>query len=207
MMFVNWNEAQAIGTVALVITSAAAIGYAGLQLRHEREYRAVSNLEKQLAFFHSDKFVTARRTLAQARVDPQGELLALDINDPPVSAFEVLDFYEHLGLLIKKGHLETYDVWHTFYEWVQPVYADLRQITESKDSPWSDHYTDLRSLVHDMDAIQKDRMRKQKSSQYKLWSRDRIAEHYRYEIEASGSSSSMRRLRRRNALVAASSNS
>ncbi|ADV83786.1 hypothetical protein [Terriglobus saanensis] len=206
-MFIDWNEAQAIGTVALVVTSAAAIGYAGLQLRHERGYRAVSNLEKQLAFFHSDKFVSARRTLAQARIDPQGELLALDIEDPPVSAFEVLDFYEHLGLLIKKGHLETYDVWHTFYEWVQPVYADLRPITESKDSPWSDHYTDLRSLVREMDVIQKDRMRKQKSSQYKLWSRDRIAEHYRYEIEASGSSSSMRRLRRRNALVAASSNS
>ncbi len=41
---VNWFEVQAMGTVALVATSAGAISYAGLQLRTEREYRSVANL-------------------------------------------------------------------------------------------------------------------------------------------------------------------
>ena len=40
-----------MATVALVVTSAGAISYAALQLRHERAYRAVDNLEKQLSFF------------------------------------------------------------------------------------------------------------------------------------------------------------
>lgn len=206
-MSFDWIEVQAIATGVLVLTSAGAIAYAGLQLRHEREYRAVTNLEKQLEFFHSDKFVVARRALAQARLDMDGLLMVLDADEPPVSAFEVLDFYEHLALLIKKGHLEIYDVWHTFYEWVQPVYADMASVTEGRNSPWVDHYTDLRMLVNQMDAIQRERMGKRKLPHEKMWSRDRIAEHYRYEVEASGSGASMLRLRRRNAVSTASSKS
>ncbi len=49
-----------------------------------------------------------------------------------MSAFEVLDFYEHLALLVKKGHLDLYDVWHTFYEWAQPVYVDMQALIESR---------------------------------------------------------------------------
>ena len=209
-MIVDWVAMQAIATSILVFTSVGAIAYAGLQLRHEREYRSVANLEKQLAFFLSESFVAARRRLAVARLDLTGSARVMqtwELDSPPVSAFEVLDFYEHLALLIKKGHLEIYDVWHTFYEWVQPVYADMASVTEGRNSPWVDHYTDLRMLVNQMDAIQRERMGKRKLPHEKMWSRDRIAEHYRYEVEASGSGASMLRLRRRNAVSTASSKS
>jgi hypothetical protein len=69
---INWEAVQAMATVVLVMTSAGAIAYAGLQLRHEREYRAVENLEKQLSFFLSEKFVAVRRRLAETRVDETG---------------------------------------------------------------------------------------------------------------------------------------
>src|SRR6187402_2819917 len=114
----DWVEVQAIANSILVLTSAGAIGYASLQLSNERKYRAVSNLEKQLSFFLSEPFAVARKNLAQDRVDENG-LVPWSLDDPPVSAFEVLDFYEHVGLLVKKGHLDVYDVWHTFYEWAQ----------------------------------------------------------------------------------------
>ena len=154
---VNWTEVQAIATVALVATSAGAIAYAGLQLRHEREYRSVANLEKQLGFFLSDGFLAARRKLAVDRMDGD-ELKPWNKDEPPVSVFEVLDFYEHLGLLVKKGHLNIYDVWHTFYEWAQPVYVDLRLLIEDEESAYSDHYSDLRKLMRAMDEIQLGRM-------------------------------------------------
>ena len=69
----DWNAVQAIGTSMLVLTSVGAISYAGLQLRHERDYRSVANLEKQLSFFLSENFVAARRRLAQSRLDTSGE--------------------------------------------------------------------------------------------------------------------------------------
>src|SRR6202044_1172887 len=98
-MTINWAAVQALATVVLVLTSGGAIAYAALQLRHEREYRSVINLEKQLSFFLSAPFVAARRRLAQARVGQDG-LIPWSIDEPPVVAFEVLDFYEHLGLLL-----------------------------------------------------------------------------------------------------------
>jgi hypothetical protein len=182
-----------MATVVLVVTSAGAIAYAGLQLRHEREYRAVENLEKQLSFFLSDKFVAVRRRLAEARLDETG-LKAWTLDEPPVSAFEVLDFYEHLSLLVKKGHLDLYDVWHTFYEWAQPVYVDMQPLIESEESAYAQHYSDLRRMIRRMDEIQMAKMQTQKGEHWALWTPDRIIEHYKYELEAG---SRPRRIRRR----------
>ena len=192
-MSIDWEAVQAVATVVLVITSAGAIAYAGLQLRHERAYRAVDNLEKQLSFFLSDSFVAVRRRLAEARLDEAG-LRAWSLDDPPASAFEVLDFYEHLSLLVKKGHLSVYDVWHTFYEWAQPVYVDMQPLIESEDSPYVEQYTDLQRMIRRMDEIQMAKMQTQKGEHWALWTPERIIEHYRYELQAGGRP---RRVRRR----------
>jgi hypothetical protein len=182
-----------MATVVLVVTSAGAIAYAALQLRHEREYRSVENLEKQLSFFLSDKFVAVRRRLAESRLDETG-LKPWTLEEPPVTAFEVLDFYEHLSLLVKKGHLDVYDVWHTFYEWAQPVYVDMQPLIESEDSPYSVHYRDLQRMIRRMDEIQMAKMQTQKGEHWALWTPERIIEHYKYELEAGGRP---RRIRRR----------
>lgn len=188
MMFaVDWNAVQAIATSALVLTSAGAIVYAALQLRTERDYRTVSNLEKQLAVFQGEKFAAARKRLATDRLEGDG-LAEWDKDAPPISAVEVLDFYEHLGLLVKKGHLEVYDVWHTFYEWAQPVYVDFKPLIEDEDSAYSDHYSDLRRLMRRMDDIQISRMHRKSANHYALWTSERIIEHYVYEAESGGRS-------------------
>lgn len=192
-LVVNWEAVQAVATAALVVTSVAAISYAGLQLRHERDYRAVENLEKQLSFFLSEKFVAVRRRLAESRLDDEG-LKPWTVEEPPVSAFEVLDFYEHLSLLVKKGHLDVYDVWHTFYEWAQPVYVDMQPLIESEESSYTEHYRDLQKMMRQMDEIQMDRMQTQKGEHWALWTPERIIEHYQYELKTSGRP---RRIRRR----------
>ena len=182
---IDWNELQAISTTILVLTSAGAIGYAALQLRQEREYRSIANLEKQLSVFHGDGFRSARKRLALDRLVEE-QLSELDRDSPPVSALEVLDFYDHIGLLVKKGHLEVYDVWHTFYEWAQPVYVDLRALIEDEESAFVDHYTDLRRLMRQMDELQISRMHDKNANHWALWTPDRIIDHYRYEIESGG---------------------
>ena len=186
---IDWVAVQGIATSILVCTSVSAIGYAGLQLRHEREYRSVENLEKQLSFFLSENFVAARRRLAQARLDLSDEdskLHPWELESPPVSAFEVLDFYEHLALLVKKGHLDLYDVWHTFYEWAQPVYVDMQPLIEGEDSMYADHYDDLERMMRKMDEIQLKRMHAKNANHWALWTPDRIIEHYKYELESGG---------------------
>jgi hypothetical protein len=183
-MTVNWVAVQALASVLLVITSGGAISYAALQLRHEREYRSVNNLEKQLSFFLSEPFAAARHRLAKARVGEEG-LLPWSLDDPPVVAFEVLDFYEHLGLLVKKGHLDVYDVWHTFYEWAQPVYVDMQPLLEDPQSAHALQYSDLRKLMRSMDEIQLERMHAKKANHWALWTPERILDYYRYELDTS----------------------
>lgn len=186
---IDWVAVQGVSTSILVLTSVGAIAYAALQLRHEREYRSVANLEKQLGFFLSENFVAARRRLAQARLDVSAEetrLHAWELDSPPVSAFEVLDFYEHQALLVKKGHLDLYDVWHTFYEWAQPVYVDMQPLIESSDSMYADHYDDLQRMMRRMDEIQLRRMHQKNANHWALWTPDRIIEHYKYELESGG---------------------
>jgi hypothetical protein len=188
-MQIDWIAVQGVATSMLVLTSVGAISYAGLQLKHERDYRSVANLEKQLAFFLSDSFVGARRRLAQSRLDLTGgeaKLQLWELEQPPVTVFEVLDFYEHLALLVKKGHLELYDVWHTFYEWAQPVYVDMQPLIESPESMYADHYDDLQAMMRRMDELQLKRMHEKNANHWALWTPDRIIEHYRYELESGG---------------------
>ena len=196
----NWTALEAIANSALVLTSAGAIGYAGLQLKHEREYRAVTNLEKQLSFFLSEPFVAARRRLAENRTDGK-DLYAWSLDEPPIAAFEVLDFYEHLGLLVKKGHLDIYDVWHTFYEWAQPVYVDLQCLIEGADSTFADQYSDLRNLVRRMDDIQLKRMHAQNANHWALWTPERILDYYQYELESGKLTTRRRRARNKKAIA------
>ena len=185
LVAIDWNAVQAVATSTLVLTSVGAIGYAGLQLKHEREYRSVTNLEKQLGVFQGEMFVAARKRLAADRL-VDGELAEWDKELPPASALEVLDFYDHIGLLVKKGHLEVYDVWHTFYEWAQPVYVDLRCLIEDADSQFAEHYLDLRRLMRKMDELQIGRMHIKKANYWALWTPERIIDHYKYELESGG---------------------
>lgn len=190
----NWVALEAIANTALVLTSGGAIAYAGRQLRHERAYRSVDNLEKQLSFFLSDGFVQTRRRLAETRTEG-GDLVPLSVEEPPAVAFEVLDFYDHLGLLVKKGHLSLHDTWHTFYEWAQPVYVDLQPLVEDGDSPFRDPYTDLRKLMRAMDEIQLKRMHAKHANHWALWTPERILAHYRYESEVGAGQHRLLRLR------------
>lgn len=194
----NWEEVQALANVVLALTSAGAIAYAALQLRHEREYRSVSNLEKQLSFFLSEGFISARQRLACDRIKDDA-LVPLDAEEPPVTAFEVLDFYDHLGLLVIKGHLNLYDVWHTFYEWAQPVYIDLTPMIEGAESPYRDHYSHLRRLMRSMDEIQLKRMHAKNANHWELWTPERILDYYRYELEMSQGARRERRAKLRSA--------
>jgi len=192
-MQMNWQESTAIATFGLLLSSLGAILYASKQLHHERNYRQMANLERQLTFFLSERFLRARRRLAEDRLDyssnagtagGEAALQALNKKKPPMSVFEVLDFYEHLALLIKKGHLDIYDVWHTFYEWLQPVYFDLLPILEDKEGQWYYHYSDLCRLMSRLDTLQKTRMvATNRGAHQALWTAERIVAHYQYDLE------------------------
>ncbi len=59
---------------------------------------------------------TYRRGLAQKRLK--------GTDDDPMELYRLLDFFETIGLLVKRGYLNEEDVWSEFGHWVLTINAD-----------------------------------------------------------------------------------
>jgi hypothetical protein len=116
-----------VATLLLVVTAIVTVVFAWRQLSIQRRQTRIENLERQLERFDSNSFRATRRELASKRLDEHDELVGLDVNDLPTELYEVLDFFEHLGHLVRRHHIDSYDTWHTFAGWIGPTYADTRQ--------------------------------------------------------------------------------
>ncbi|MGB9198924.1 MAG: hypothetical protein WCB53_18530 [Terriglobales bacterium] len=144
----------AAGTVALALIACIALVFTIVQLRTQRELARIDNLEKQLKYFESADFVAHRRALAKQRVG-QGRLKVLKDDDAPSEMYRVLDVFEHLGFLVRKGHLRDYDVWHSFGAWAIPIYYDCRRVIEYEQADDKTFYNDFLWLVSKLEKIER----------------------------------------------------
>ena len=93
-------------TWGLVCTGAAAIIFTWCQLAAFRKQNKLDNLERVLEWFDSPGFRRLRRSLAKSRLTDGGTLRRLDLGNPPTAVYEILDFFEHVGFLVKKTPFE-----------------------------------------------------------------------------------------------------
>jgi hypothetical protein len=99
----------------------------------------------------------ARKALALHRLDAkQQNLLPLDVENPPSDMFSILDFFEHMSLLVDRGYLAKEDVWTDLSEDMFPFYADARPIIEhaQKQSPAS--WGGFTDLMEDMRKLEEE---------------------------------------------------
>src|ERR1700728_3288950 len=137
-------------TLLLVLTAFLTIAFTWIQIAIQRRQTRVDNLEKQIDRFESEQFQRTRRGLAGKRLDRSDELIALDLADIPIELQEILDFFEHIAFLVRRGHLGSYDVWHTFATWIGPVYWDAREYIAIEQLDDKTIYEDLVWLYHRM---------------------------------------------------------
>jgi len=178
-MSINWDAVAGIATAALVATGAGAIYFAYRQIENERAYRRIDNLEAQIDRFDREPIAGHRKKLAEARLDAsRTRLRILDVDDPPTSAYEVLNFFEHIAFLVEKGHLNIYDVWHSFGYWARATYYDFRSLIEYEQREDPSTYCDFLKL----DA----RLRKidiEETGAENTWLPDELVNYYLSEIE------------------------
>lgn len=162
-------------TFSLAITGIGGILFAWLQLHNERSHRRVENLEHQLEIWESDRYRKIRSDLANARLK-NDTLCEVDPSDPPHQAYEILDFFEHVALLVKHGNISNFQVWHTFGPWIAPTWSDLKTVVavEQVDDPAT--HRDFSWLVKKMRRIE----RKNGGSFMKFDDPD-LESHYAYE--------------------------
>jgi hypothetical protein len=131
------------GILALVTLFAVVVGYKQL-----RDFRAESQVQHLLALeekFDRDPMLTYRRALAEKRLKKQ---------EDPDEVYPILDFFETVGLLVRRGYLDESDVWNTFSYPVFALNADARQIIEQdqRDDPTT--YAEFVGLVKRLERIE-----------------------------------------------------
>lgn len=159
-------------------TGIAAIYFAYRQIENERAYRRIENLEEQMDRFDSDPIAKYRKELATQRLDAgKSKLRKLDVEDPPDCAYEILNFFEHIGFLVEHGHLNAYDVWHTFEYWATAYFYDFRGVIELEQRDDPSFYSDFVRLIANLREIQK-----REAGRENTWLEDELVGFYQTEL-------------------------
>jgi hypothetical protein len=108
----NWLPALVLS--AAILTSVAALLWQGRRARFHRSLDLLLRLE-------SDFFGPAK--MAQ-RVKAARGLLA----GQPLEAEPILDFFETMALLLRRGALDEEIVWNTFFYWVDNYYEATKDV-------------------------------------------------------------------------------
>lgn len=147
-----------IGTWALVVIGAAALWYARGQIMESHDQARIQHLNELVQQFdESPRMIEARRNLARSRIDEQHESLRpMRPDDPPDDIYTLLNFFEHMGLLERRGYLDKQDVWDEFGFYLfafnadaQPVIAE-DQKTEGA-AVW-ENFTHMMSALQEVDT-------------------------------------------------------
>lgn len=137
---------SAWANVALAVVALVALVLAWQQLRQSREQTKVAHLLDLEARFTSSPILDLRAALAKKKVKGEEE---------PAELYDVLDFFETVGLLVKRGYLDKGDVWETFGYDVLHICADSKESIEKMqqdDPPVYSHFIALAAAVRAIEA-------------------------------------------------------
>jgi len=114
---INYNTltawAAALTAWAAVVAALAAVCAIWSESKRSRFALGIDLLLKMDANFNNDMMRTTRRAAGKELLHDKDKG---DVDD-------VLDFFETVGMLIRRGALDDFMVWHTFYYWIHRYYV------------------------------------------------------------------------------------
>ena len=138
-----------------------------------KEFHAESQIQHLLALeqqFDQEPMLTYRRGLAEKRLKNQ---------DEPDELYAVLDFFETVGLLVKRGYLNESDVWNTFAIDVFTLNSDERQVIDQQRRKDPTIYAEFNFLVERLSQIEEEN-----HGMGAHPSKEEIKEYYQQELSA-----------------------
>lgn len=135
----------AVFTGILAVIAAAALWIANSQLKESHEEAQIQHLLTLTQQFEQDPMATYRRQLAEKRLRNEKD---------PEELYNVLNFFDTVGLLVDRGYLNESDVWDTFSYWVFNVNSDARDIIEQEQRADPNAYSRFTSLVGRLQRIE-----------------------------------------------------
>jgi hypothetical protein len=149
------SAVTAFSTFLLFAAGAGALIFANRQIQESREQSKIQHLVEVVQQFDQSPMVDFRKSLADKRLDAKHKiLLPLDPDNVPYEMSDVLDFFEHMGLLEKRGYLDKNDVWDEFSDFMFPLYADARPYIDSEQKKDREEYANFTQLMKEMEQIE-----------------------------------------------------
>jgi hypothetical protein len=149
------SAVTAFSTFLLFAAGAGALIFANRQIQESREQSKIQHLVEVVQQFDQSPMVDFRKSLADKRLDAKHKiLLPLDPDNVPYEMSDVLDFFEHMGLLEKRGYLDKNDVWDEFSDFMFPLYADARPYIDSEQKKDRAEYANFTQLMKEMEQIE-----------------------------------------------------
>lgn len=173
----KWESVTAVATLVLSIATLFTICVMHTQVKDARDMDRVKNLIDLHKEFDSREFATIRRDLAAKRLDADGHLRDYQ-GEAPSEAYEIMNFFDHVGMLLNRQHLDSEDVWEEMSYWISGYHEDFKDVIyeERKSDPAA--YLDFDKLAQAMDEISKHHY---KNAAY--ISETNLEEFYRYELQ------------------------
>lgn len=139
--------AAALFTAIIAATGIWALVYASRQLKQARESEKMQHLLRFIEQFEHPPMANYRKAVADQRIK--------GIAYPP-EAQEILNFFETIGLLVRRGYLDVDDVWSSFAYWMFNVYGDFRDDIEQEQRDDESYYQDFCALMELLRKIEKE---------------------------------------------------
>jgi hypothetical protein len=150
-----WDKLTAISSAVLAVTGVVAILFAHRQINEARDEARIAHLQEMIQKFSEPPVADSLRLLALKRIDQKRKVLnPLDPNDAPDEMYEVLTFFETLGLLANRGYLNKKDVWNEFGYEIFNFYADARPVIDNDRKDDKTMWSNFTQLVNDIRQIE-----------------------------------------------------
>jgi hypothetical protein len=163
-----WEILTTVSSFLVVLTGIGAIWFANSQIEESREdarrqieeargEARIVHLQEMIKQFSEPPVSVAMRSFALKRIDQKREVLRpLDPDDPPDGMYDLLNFFETVGLLTNRGYLDKKDVWEEFGYWLFNFYADARPVVVEEQRDNKTMYANLSWLMSEMERLEAD---------------------------------------------------
>lgn len=150
----RWEAITAIFTLILAGATISALVFSWQQISEFREAERVHQLVEQKRWFNSPEFRAVRRSLGFQRLDGQGKLKPIQADAAPQEMYDVLNYFDEIGLLEKKGYLNAEDVWFELGDWAFNFNEDGKLVIahERQEDPYA--YRNFERLVTTLQEIE-----------------------------------------------------
>jgi hypothetical protein len=177
----RWEAITAISTLVLALATLFVLVFTWRQINQFHEAERVHQLVEQRRWFNSSEFRQVRRSLAMKRLGADNKLATLNLKEPPQEMYEVLNFFEELGLLEKEGYLDPEDVWDELSYYAFNINEDAKPLLENerRDDQYSYRY--FEALIATLQTIEAEKRGKACHP-----SEDDLVDFYKYAQKLSG---------------------